>query len=73
MDGEYKLFDRLDFDKERFDDAQWQNMLMLPIVTTNGTFVLTVAGYSPLVVTNGSSIRGRGTASLCCDYNTSAV
>ena len=30
---------------DRFYESRWQNMLMLPIVTTKGTYVLTVAGH----------------------------
>ena len=41
---EVQCVQELDFPGEHFNEAKWTNMLMIPIVTTSGTFVLQVAG-----------------------------
>ena len=38
------LAEGIDFDLHRFEEAEWKNMLLAPIVTQHGTYVLTVAG-----------------------------
>jgi len=44
LQGQCRLKTHNDFDKQRFEDEWWKNMLLIPVVTQQGTYVLTVAG-----------------------------
>jgi len=41
---EYRLKEQVDFDKDGYGRDLWESLLMVPIVTHTGIFVLTVAG-----------------------------
>lgn len=43
-ESDYSCTEGIDFEEKHFAEGKWSNMLMLPVVTVHGTFVLQVAG-----------------------------
>ena len=48
LKGQCTLQCGVDFDAEYFEEADCKNMLLVPIVTHQGTYVITVAGHPHL-------------------------